>query len=401
MVEAFRRIAAFIIRMITWINFLHLYQPPTQTRESVDRIARESYVLIPELLKRYPELRLTLNISGSLLELLEGYGYQSLLEEYRELAAAGRIELVGSAMYHPILALLPDAEVRRQIALHTEISQRIFGAAYQPKGFFIPEMAYSRAVADVVRSLGFEWIILDDVHFPSGKPDAAVRYEIDDSGLSVLFRSRTLSKTFPPEYISEHRHDLDGQTVITAHDGELYGHWHSDDRGYYERAFAGSDIAFLTVSAYLSTLGKTERIEPRHASWESSEEEIARHEPYALWDARGNAIHRELWQFARYVLDAVNACPEDGNFLSARQHADRGLASCAWWWATGAKLGAFGPVSWNPTEIEKGARELLLSLRSIEEMPLEVRLAAEAMYARLSRRIWETHWKTETSPSSP
>ncbi len=387
--------------MITWINFLHLYQPPTQTRGSVDRIVRESYALIPELLKRYSKLRLTLNISGSLLELLEDYGYQSLLVEYRELAVAGRIEFVGSAMYHPILALLPEAEVRRQMALHTEISQRIFGSVYQPKGFFIPEMAYGRAVADTVRSLGFQWIILDDVHFPSGKPDPSIHYQIGDSGLTALFRNRALSKTFPPEYVYEHRRDLDGQIVITAHDGELYGHWHSDDRGYYERAFAHPDIAFLTVSEYLGMLGKTESIEPRHASWESSEEEIAQHEPYALWDARGNAIHRELWQFVRYVLDAVNARAEDDNFVSARRHADRGLASCAWWWATGAKLGAFGPVSWNPTEIEKGARELLLSLRSIEVMPLETRLAAEAMYARLSRRIWETHWKTGASVSSP
>jgi predicted glycosyl hydrolase (DUF1957 family) len=387
--------------MITWVNFLHLYQPPTQTKDVVDRIVSETYALLPRLMRQYPDTHLTVNFSGSLLELLETYGYRSLLEEYRELADAGRIELVGSAMYHPILALLPEEEIRRQIGLQTDISRRIFGAAYHPKGFFIPEMAYSRRVADIVRELGFDWIILDEIHFPSGKPDAAVRYGITGSDLTVLFRNRSLSKTFPPEYILEHRRELEDETIIIAHDGELYGHWHTDDRGYYGRIFTDPEIKMLFASEYLESLGDVESVEPREASWESVEAELVANEPFILWSAHGNDIHRELWQFAYRVLDIVGSRSGDKHFASARLHADRGMASCAWWWATGAKLGVFGPVSWNPTEIEKGARELLLAVRSLETLPLETRLGTEDAYADLSRSIWRAHWNDTSTSKNP
>lgn len=380
--------------MITWINFLHLYQPPTQTKEMINRIVSESYALLPRLMRQYPHLRLTVNFSGSLLELLEIYGYRPLLEEYRELAALGRIEFVGSAMYHPILALLPEEEIRRQIGLQTDISRRIFGAAYAPKGFFIPEMVYSKKVADIVRSLGFEWVILDEIHFPNGRPDPSVRYRIADNGLSAVFRDRTISKTFPPEYIFEHRGELEGRALVVAHDGELYGHWHQDDRGYYEQAFTDPRIPMSTVSEYLNTLKQEASVTLREASWESSEAELAAGEPYILWNAQGNAIHRALWAFARFTLETVDSYPDDAAIDLAQRHADRGMASCAWWWATSAKLGVFGPVCWNPTEIEKGARELLLALRAFESLSLETHLTAEAMYADLSKLIWETHWKS-------
>jgi predicted glycosyl hydrolase (DUF1957 family) len=381
--------------MITWINFLHLYQPPTQTKGVVDQVVQESYALLPKLMRQYPQSRFTINFSGSLLELLETYGYRSLVEEYRNLVKTGRIELVGSAMYHPILPLFPEEEIRRQIMLHEEINQRVFGDAYQPKGFYIPEMTYSKKVANVVQSLGFEWIILDEFHFPNGTPDSATRYVIEDIGLSVLFRNRLFSKTFPPEFIIRHREKIEGRAIIIAHDGELYGHWHKDDQGYYEKSFTDSGIMMTTVSEYLETLKEEVIVAPRESSWESLEEELVANNPFILWNSNDNAIHQSLWQFALLVIRIVNMHLDDANYTLARKHADRGMASCAWWWATRAQLVATSPVCWNPTEIEKGARELALAIRSIEKIPLKTRLKAETMYARLTNLIWETHWKID------
>jgi predicted glycosyl hydrolase (DUF1957 family) len=324
---------------------------------------------------------------------MEAYGYQSLLKEYQEFLELGRIELVGSAMYHPILTFFPEDEIRRQIVLHTEISQRIFGASYHPKGFYIPEMAYSKKVADIIYSLGFEWIILDEIHISEFKPDSSVRYLIADNGLRVLFRNRSFSKTFPPEFIVDHHSELEDQTLIIAHDGELYGHWHKDDRGYYERVFTDPKIVMLNTSEYLDNLQREETVTPREASWESLEEELNAHNPFKLWNSRDNAIHQSLWKFALFTIETVNAHPDDRSYSSARRHADRGMASCAWWWSTRVKLIGTAPVSWSPTEIEKGARELILAIRSIEILPLETRLEAEAMYTSLSQLIWETHWK--------
>ncbi len=379
--------------MITWINFLHLYQPPTQTKEIVDQIVKESYAFIPQLMRQYPHLRLTMNFSGSLLELMEAHGYHKILNEYREFVETGRIELVGSAMYHPILTFFSDEEIRRQITLHTEISQRIFGNAYKPKGFYIPEMAYSKKVADIIYSLGFEWTILDEIHISKCKPDNSVRYVIAHNGLRVLFRDRSFSKSFPPQSIIEQRDEIDGQTLIIAHDGELYGHWHKDDHGYYKKAFTDPAIVMSTISEYMNSLKQEKIITPREASWESLEEELNEQNPFKLWNASDNVIHTSLWKFVLFTLETVTAHADDKNYISARKHADRGMASCAWWWSTRAKLIETAPISWSPTDIEKGARELIFAMRSLATIPLETRLHAEKIYAKLTQLIWETHWR--------
>ena len=110
-----------------WINFLHIYQPPTQTAETLKLVTEESYLKIIELVETYPNFKITLNISGSLLELWVDHGYKSLIERYRKQIEAGKIELVGSAMYHPILPLLEEDEVIRQIELHNDICKKLLG----------------------------------------------------------------------------------------------------------------------------------------------------------------------------------------------------------------------------------------------------------------------------------
>lgn len=385
--------------MITWINFLHIYQPPTQTKEVVDQIVKESYTLIPKLLTDFPNLTLTVNIAGSLIELFEKYEHTDVLKEYKELAEAGRIELVGSAMYHPLLALLPESEIEHQIVLNNEKLKKYFGELYKPKGFFIPEMAYSKKVADVVKKMGFEWIIIDDMSFPNGKPNPEVRYTIKDNGLSVVFRDRLFSKTFPPHYIVEFGDQIKHPYIVIAHDGELYGHWHKDDQGYYAKAFNSAHIGFKKVSEYLAELKETEEIAPREASWESLPEELANNNPYALWNDPANHIHKALWAYTDFAIKTLAANSADKNYSWARLYIDRGLASCAWWWATSRQLTQSTTMCWNPTEIEKGAQELLTAVRSLQQVPAEVMVKAEQDFSNLRTMIWKHHWEHHYKPA--
>ena len=106
-----------------WVNFLHIYQPPYQEPEIVQKIARESYWPLVKTLKENKGAKITLNFSGCLLEHLYSIGEEKLLEEFKALAAKGQIELVGSARYHPILPLLPANEIRRQIVLNDHLQQ--------------------------------------------------------------------------------------------------------------------------------------------------------------------------------------------------------------------------------------------------------------------------------------
>ncbi len=373
-----------------WVNFLHIYQPPTQSKEVIDKVVSESYALLPELMRRHPDLRLSMSISGSLLELLDKYGHAGVIESYRKLAKAGRIELVGSAMYHPLMPLITPAMMRRQIKQNDLVLKRYFGDSYATKGFYFPEMAYSRTAGEMVKELGFEWTILDDIHV-AGDIEQHLRYRILDSGLTVCFRNREFSRTFPPEFIMRNLKRAP-DPLITAHDGELYGHWHADDGGFYEKAFSSPDIETLTVSEYLASLKEEKVVKLRKASWESTKDELEAKVPFALWNAPGNVIHRKLWALAYTAEKTVMAHDGDPHFGRALGTLDKGFASCAWWWGSGRKLGPFSPISWSPLDIEKGAGMLLESVRTLKDIPVAERLKIEKMFSSLRDAVWSIHW---------
>lgn len=97
--------------MIYWAPVFHFYQPPTQFPAVLRKICRESYRPLIDLLGEFDRARATVNINGALTEMLADCGHEDVLAGLRRLADDGRIELTGSAMYHPILPLLPDAVV--------------------------------------------------------------------------------------------------------------------------------------------------------------------------------------------------------------------------------------------------------------------------------------------------
>ena len=384
--------------MLKWIEFLHVYQPPNQNIGVLDQVVSESYNHIIWLLNKYPNFKITLNISGSLLEQLDGNGYTKLIKDIKILCNKGKIELVGSAMFHPILPLLPESEIIRQIQLNNEIIIKRFGLDCQPTGFYLPEMAYSPNVATAIKEMGYKWIILDEIHFPKKDLNNKIKYQIKNNGLYVIFRNRQYSKSFPPETIINDLDKLNNKAretnyLITAHDGELYGHWHKEDNGYYEKAFKNKSIKNILVSEYLKTLKITEQINPRTASWESTELELKKHIPYALWNNPKNKIHQKYNELRDLSIKTINNNLDDPNYFWARDHLDRGLASCYTWWAAEGKPDSFSPITWNPSEIEKGLRELINSIRSLKDISPKTKLRAEKLYLLLTKLIWKKHWK--------
>jgi len=148
-----------------WANFLHIYQPPTQTEEIVRKVTEECYRTQVRVLEEAPNAKITLNISAILTEQLGRYGFLDVIEGLKRLAERGQIEFTGSAMYHPILPLISRVEVIRQIRLNTEVNRHYFGEVYRPQGFFPPEMCYSLEVAKIVAEMGFRWIVIDEIAF--------------------------------------------------------------------------------------------------------------------------------------------------------------------------------------------------------------------------------------------
>ena len=348
---------------IIWANLLHLYQPPTQFTPVLRKIAEESYFELTNIFRTYPKAKVTLNICGSLTEQLLTNGLELLVEQIKELALAGKVELVGSAKYHPILPKLPKEEMRRQIEINNETNRKAFGPAWNPTGFFPPEMAYSRDVAEIVTQMGFRWMVLSEYAFPptvDTAPDNDVIYSMKGMPLKIFFRQGKPSldlafgKIWSPEefYQAASGSIRPGGYLLTAMDGETFGH----HRPGLEKVLAAiyQDPRFEPhfISELPNLFPKGPEVEPLPSSWGLEGNELRRGIIYPRWDYPGNSIQSRQWQLLNLAIKSVWATSKtDVNYPGVRDLLDKALHSDQFWWA-GAR------PNWHFRMVEAGARML-------------------------------------------
>ena len=217
-----------------WLNFLHFYQPATQQFDVLEAVVTQSYLPIFKKINETPDAQLTINISGSLLELFDKFKYHNLIDLICQSVAEGKVELTGSCMYHALVPLIPADELSRQIKTNTEALKFYVNKDINPKGFFPPEMAYSPTANAVIKESGFSWIVLDEIAYAGGKssPSPAKLYETADTGLKLFFRDRRVSNLVmaavarTPETIKEALKEefKSRDYLVTGMDGETFGH---------------------------------------------------------------------------------------------------------------------------------------------------------------------------------
>ncbi len=375
---------------ITWVNFLHIYQPPWQDRGVIEQISAESYEYLLALFEKYPQFKCTLNIVGSLVDQLAEVR-PDLLKKLVALVKKGQIELTGSAKYHALLPLIDSAEIERQIKLNQETLNKYFDSK-KISGFYLPEMAFDYKSAEVVKHRGFHWLILDPMSY-QGRVENDTLYLDEKTGLNVVFRDREISKTYPAEAIFHKlRKDLRGETIVTATDGEIYGHHHEDWQGHLEKILGSKNLEVVTVSEYIKKLQAKEKIILRPASWESTVEELGKKIPFALWADPKNKIHKSLWRLVKLASQLVSKYQGDKNWHWSRNHLDRGLSSCTFWWASAKKPSDFSPLTWNPDMIDNGSEELIRAVRSLDKATSREKIKAEKIYIDIKKNTWLTHW---------
>lgn len=381
-----------------WVNFLHCYQPVNTDAHIIKEATEKSYARIVRALEKNSHIKFTLNINGCLFLRWEELGFQYLIDRIGKLIQKGQIDLTGTACYHPLLPLIPDDEIKRQIKENEEILQKHFGENFKPKGFFMPEMAYSPEVANIIKEFGYEWLILDEIALSGDLTDIDFNkaYLDSRSGIKVVLRNRKLSSSFVPDTIRQKLDDREkiDYPIITATDGELYGLRHIDHTGEFEKLLKRNDFQTLTISEFLSTREIIEEVDLISCSWESTEKELKQHKPYILWSDPDKKIQQSLWNLARLSYETIENYKDDKNYYWARWHMVRGFASCTFWWASEKDFRhIFGPHAWNPDEIERGTNELIRGVRALEdEQTREKKIEAEKLYIDIKKQVWKKHW---------
>ena len=346
-----------------WANFLHFYQPPTQKEVWVKKIAGESYRRIVQGLLEHPNARLTLNINGILDELLDQHGEHDVLDGIKELLQRGQIELTASAKYHPLLPTLSDAEIIRQIELNNETHKKYFGDLYQPKGFFPPEMAFSKHVAEVVAGQGYKWIIVDELSFSREREqlDPTTIYTVEGvQDFQIFFRERNMSYKILSgqvgtgdlllQSIGDRIHK--DQYLLTAMDGETFGHHRPGLEHLLFEIYESKLIETVTISELADRFPSRTAVEPLPSTWAMMEKDLEQNQPFSRWRDPNNAIHVLQWKLTDLAVNSVHhAHPSDPTYSAARIALDRALHSDQYWWASAKPW-------WSLEMIERGSKEL-------------------------------------------
>ena len=355
-----------------WANFLHMYQPAEQQPDILEAIVVQCYRPIIQGLIEHKNIRLTLNINGALLELFDKYGYKDILNNLRKLANEKRIEFTSSAKYHALLPFLNEQEIIRQVTLNNESLEHYLGKEAKPKGFFAPEMAYDEKILPIIKKLGFEWIVLDEISCSGevGQVDNSKIYKIDGTTLNVFFRNRRLSNLImsavvrsPGTLLDSMQDNLNNdQYIVTAMDMETFGHHRPGLERMLFDVFETKEFELIQISDIEKYYKELKKIVPTKATWASSKQDIDSGSQFLSWSDPENDIHKWQWAFTDLVLKEVYAMDKaHPRYELVRKKMDIALASDHFWWASAKPW-------WSLEMIEDGAFRLLDTLRHIPDV---------------------------------
>lgn len=358
-----------------WLSFLHFYQPADQQKDILEAVVSQSYLPVFKTINASKFGSQSINISGSLLELLDNNGYHDLLGMVKKSLKEGKIELTGSCKYHAFIPLVPETEVYRQIVKNEETLSFYFGNTYKKAGFFPPEMAYSGVLPGMLEELGYKWLILDEIAYAkeSASPSDNKLYRIKDSGLGVFFRNRRLSNLVMSAVVRSKAtldpaiKDIIPRTyVVTGMDGETFGHHRPGLESLLgEILNSKKPYSTMSISDFLNTCSRdltTETVVPCESTWASSPRDIEKGSQFLSWLDISNPIHGYQWDFFKFVLNLFYKIPESSdNYDELKNKMDVAMSSDHFWWASAKPW-------WSLEMIEQGAFRFLDIVKNIHDI---------------------------------
>lgn len=359
---------------------LHAYQPPTQTKEIVEEIVEQSYGPLAELLLKSPAGTVACaDIPLSLIELLKKFGQKETITLIGECVKKGKIQLVNTAAYHPILPLVPDEYAERQLKLNLGAYADYFGVdPGSVKGIFPPEMAFSERILGPIKKSGAIWTITDDKPFCSRHGTPPPHNEIIKRGgvaiflMSHLWQPKIAFGEIPNggDFLRALENDFGGWAgsgdsyIVFWMDWETFGHHDrkpnppqdrlNDFLKVFFEEIERSEVFRLTTPEKLMTRFPPKDIFVPDGSWSTSGDDCRRGIPYPLWLHPENEFHQLMKHLSGLVLSLFHET-ENGE---TKKLLDRCLYSCQMWqWSYGNR------------EIAKKGLEIFKEIFSRKDVP--------------------------------
>ncbi len=142
--------------------FDHDPQARTNNEQILRKVVNKSYLptnrKLLEMLHKYPEFRLSMSITGTVLEQLEMWSPEAL-QSFKDLVATGRVELLAETYYHSLAFFYSRLEFEKQVRMHRDKIKELFGQ--EPTVFRNTELSYNNDLAYWADEAGYKGIITE------------------------------------------------------------------------------------------------------------------------------------------------------------------------------------------------------------------------------------------------
>lgn len=138
------------------------YDDRTSNERIIHKVAQKSYLptnhRLLQMLQKYPEFKLSMSITGTVIEQMEQYAPQAL-QSFKDLVDTGRVEIVGETFHHSLAFFYDRGEFEKQVQMHRDKIKQVFGVT--PKVFRNTELAYNNDLAKWADQAGYKGILAE------------------------------------------------------------------------------------------------------------------------------------------------------------------------------------------------------------------------------------------------
>lgn len=138
------------------------YDAKTSNERILKKVAEKSYLpanaRLLQLLEDNPEFKLSLSITGTVLEQLERWSPEALAS-FKRLVDSGRVEIAGETYHHTLAFFYSRPEFEIQVEMHRQKVQSVFGQT--PQVFRNTELAYNNDLAYWADQAGYKGILAE------------------------------------------------------------------------------------------------------------------------------------------------------------------------------------------------------------------------------------------------
>jgi alpha-amylase len=338
------------------------YEERTSNHRIIDKVAGKSYLptnrRLLKLLQDHPEFKLSMSITGTVLDQLEAWA-PDVLHSFQELVATGRVEIVAETYHHSLAFFYSRTEFEAQVHMHAEKVQQLFGV--KPQVFRNTELAYNNDLAYWADQAGYKGILAEGwdpvlgwrspnyVYRPSYTSNIRLlmkNYRLSDD---VAFRFGDQGWSEWPLTADKFVHWLNDSGDATNFnlfmDYETFGEHQWDESGIFDflshlpTAWLGrAGNTFMTVSEAIDSFEPVDYVDmPNTVTWADTERDLS------AW--LGNSMQSSAIRAVYELQEAVLATHdlqliEDWRRL---QTSDHFYYMCTKWWNDGDIHAYFSP----------------------------------------------------------